>query len=178
MQESSGNMQVTSVLDTRADSTLMKADPIDLQVAEIPLETPLPRSRKRMPSSVNEESDTFSKTIRGSLQAMQARILAESGVQKGVPCSRKDDARKWRCPLMAMEGHTLCEHHRALQLRKRVKKQEERKLGRRSGDKDMKRTKAEPCLTTDKEDVVGLGGVHAVEALMDLQGGVHERENN
>jgi hypothetical protein len=171
MQQSLGNMQGTAVADTRADSGLIKADSADLQAVQ----TPLPASRKRKFSSDNEELDTYSKTIRGSLQAMQARIVAETGAQKGVPCSRKDDARKWRCPLMAMEGHTLCEHHKTLQLRKRVKKQEESKLARRSEGKE---TKAEPCLTTtDKEDmVVGLGGVHAVEALMDLQSCRREAE--
>lgn len=173
MQQSLGNMQVTGVSDTRADSTFIKADPADSQATQ----TPLPTSRKRKSSSDNEELDTHSKTIRGSLQAMQARIVAETGVQKGVPCSRKDDARRWRCPLMAMEGHTLCEHHKTLQLRKRVKKQEESKLARRSGGKETTLTEAEPCLTTDKEDIVGgLGGVHAVEALMDLQGRVREGE--
>ena len=158
MQQSLGKLQVTAASDTKVDSTFIKADSVD----SLSTQTPLPTSRKRKSSSDNEELGMYSKTIRGSLQAMQARILAETGVQKGVPCSRKDDARKWRCPLMAMEGHTLCEHHKTLQLRKRVKKQEENKIARR-------------LASTEKEDiVVGLGGVHAVEALMDLQGRVRE----
>ncbi|KAG0609613.1 hypothetical protein M758_7G000900 [Ceratodon purpureus] len=172
MQQSLGNMEVTDFSDSRADYTVIKADPAGSQATQTPLPT-----RKRKSSSDNEELDTHSKTIRGSLQAMQARIVAQTGVQKGVPCSRKDDARRWRCPLMAMEGHTLCEHHKTLQLRKRVKKQEESKLARRSGGKETKLTETEPCLTIDKEDIVaGLGGVHAVEALMDLQGRVREGE--
>lgn len=142
--------------------------------------TPLPTSRKRKFSSENEELD--GKTIRGSLQALQAKIVAETGEQKGVPCARKDDARKWRCPLMAMEGHTLCEHHKALQLRKRVRKQEESiNKSRRSSvvystkleptDRLIKRrlkteTEAEIC-SPEKED--NMGGAHAVEALVDMQ---------
>jgi len=160
---------------TVAVSDFVTADPTDSQV------TPLPTSRKRKFSSENEELDG-SKTIRGSLQALQAKILAETGEQKGVPCARKDDARKWRCPLMAMEGHTLCEHHKTLQLKKRVRKHEEsNKKSRRSAEEDStkfmptgrlinRRLKSEveaEMRSPEKEDNVG--GAHAVEALVDLQ---------
>ena len=62
--------------------------------------------------------------VPGSLKAMQARIVAETGVQSGARCSRKDGSNvhsKWQCPMMAMEGRSLCQHHNFLSERKKAR---------------------------------------------------------
>lgn len=62
--------------------------------------------------------------VPGSLKAMQARIVAEQGFQNGVRCSRKDGSNshsKWQCPMMAMEGKSLCKHHNFLSERKKAR---------------------------------------------------------
>ena len=46
-----------------------------------------------------------------SLKAMQAQIVAETGVQSGARCSRKDGNNvhlKWQCLMMAIKGRSLC----------------------------------------------------------------------
>ncbi|KAG0565992.1 hypothetical protein KC19_7G029600 [Ceratodon purpureus] len=75
--------------------------------------------------------------VPGSLKAMQARIVAETGVQNGARCSRKDGSNhhsKWQCPMMAMEGRSLCQHHNFLSERKkaRYKKAKRQAAGKRS----------------------------------------------
>ncbi|KAG0565999.1 hypothetical protein KC19_7G030300 [Ceratodon purpureus] len=94
-------------------------------------------SKSRRPKS-DDDGFLMTRNIRyggaipGSLKAMQAKIIAETGVQRGVRCARKDgsnDSSKWQCPMMAMDGHSLCEHHSFLNERKRARYQKARKYG-------------------------------------------------
>jgi hypothetical protein len=83
-----------------------------------------PSRRKKKPSLHNDD-DIFQslkngRATPGALIALQAKTVAELGVQTGARCSRKDDHRNWQCPLMAKEGHTICEHHIFLKERKKA----------------------------------------------------------
>lgn len=177
MQQDLVNPPLVGITESRASNSIV-AEPEESPATHTPFPT---SNKKRKPSSNNEEDGI--RNIRGSLKAMQAKILAETGVQSGVPCARKDDARKWRCPLMAMEGHTLCEHHKSLQERKNAKKQHEN-LNRRLGEKEFLRS-AQGSSTGElglyqgeKEDIVtGPGGAHAIQALIDLRCQVTEKES-
>lgn len=116
----------------------------------------------------------FGGAIPGSLKAMQARIIAETGVQAGVRCARKDgshDSSKWQCPMMAMEGHTLCEHHSFLNERKRARYAK----ARRQGDSRMSKSLQEKTSTprselhnSDSDDLAGLDEV-ASQALLTMK---------
>jgi hypothetical protein len=46
-----------------------------------------------------------------SLQAIQAKIIAKYGVQKGGRLCSLRNSRPWQCPMMALEGRTRCAHH-------------------------------------------------------------------
>jgi hypothetical protein len=103
---------------------------------------PVRSSKSRKPMISDEDGLQMARNIRfggaipGSLKAMQARIIAETGVQEGVRCARKDgsnDSSKWQCPMMAMDGHTLCEHHSFLNERKRARYAKARRHGDTTG---------------------------------------------
>lgn len=107
------------------ESDLDRAGPTHAKSKSVPN-----RSFKSRKSRTGDEDLQIQRNIRfrgaipGSLKAMQARIIAETGVQDGIRCARKDgsnDSSKWQCPMMAMEGHTLCEHHSFLNERKRAR---------------------------------------------------------
>lgn len=102
----------------------------DLDITQPVSSPPIRVTKSRKPTNEDDRSLQLSRNIRfggaipGSLKAMKARIIAETGVQDGVRCARKDgsnDSSKWQCPMMAMEGHTLCEHHSFLNERKRAR---------------------------------------------------------
>ncbi|XP_024384010.1 uncharacterized protein [Physcomitrium patens] len=117
----------------------MESNESDLDMAEPkhtkPKTAPNRSSKNRKSRAGDEDSQThrnirFGGAIPGSLKAMQARIIAETGIQDGIRCARKDgsnDSSKWQCPMMAMEGHTLCEHHSFLNERKRARYAKARK---------------------------------------------------
>lgn len=121
----------------RSEST--ESDELDMTNATPTrsISAPIRLSKSRKPKSDDDglqmaRNIRFGGAIPGSLKAMQARIIAESGVQRGVRCARKDgsnDSSRWQCPMMAMEGHTLCEHHSFLNERKRARYQKARRHG-------------------------------------------------
>lgn len=123
--------EAVTLTDSR-ESDFVVTEPIVTKpiAAKVPI-------RKRRKSS-DEEEEGFSRNIRyggaipGSLKAMQAKIIAETGLQDGVRCARKDgsnDSSKWQCPMMAIEGNTLCEHHSFLNARKKARYAKAKKQG-------------------------------------------------
>ena len=121
----------------RSEST--ESDDLDISHSTLTrsISAPIRSSKSRKPKADDDGLQTarnirFGGAIPGSLKAMQARIIAETGVQEGVRCARKDgsnDSSKWQCPMMAMEGHTLCEHHSFLNERKRARYAKARRHG-------------------------------------------------
>lgn len=112
----------------RSEST--ESDDLDMTHPNVLYKIRKPRSEDD--SSQMARNIRFGGAIPGSLKAMQARIIAETGVQRGVRCARKDgsnDSSKWQCPMMAMDGHTLCEHHSFLNERKRARYAKARRHG-------------------------------------------------
>lgn len=99
-----------------------------------------------------------------SLKALHAKIRAENGDESGVRCGRKDrrndDTRKyWQCPMNAMKGRTLCDHHFLLAEanRARYAAAQHRKKGaaaKRQGNADFKNA------SPDANNDVGLSGSH------------------
>lgn len=148
-----------------------------VQSSRLPSLEPARRKRK---SSLRNDEDIFQnikngRATPGALIALQAKIIAELGVQTGARCSRKDDRRNWQCPLMAKEGHTLCEHHIFLKERKKAQHTEDARVNK--NEKMSKRLQETvPDLIalghvpkspeTEHEDVVA---DHIVEALVTLK---------
>ena len=126
------------------ESSLPELNIIDPQITETK-SAPVRTNKKRKSLDVEAEmlprNVRFGGAIPGTLKAMQAKIVAETGVQDGVRCARKDgsnDSSKWQCPMMAMEGHTLCEHHNFLNERKKARYAKAKRQGESTG-KRMKR---------------------------------------
>lgn len=126
------------------ESSLPELNIVDPQITETK-SAPVRASKKRKSLDVEGEilprNVRFGGAIPGTLKAMQAKIIAETGIQDGVRCARKDgsnDSSKWQCPMMAMEGHTLCEHHNFLNERKKARYAKAKRQGEGTG-KRMKR---------------------------------------
>ncbi|XP_024385076.1 uncharacterized protein [Physcomitrium patens] len=115
----------TDELSTASKSDVRMATPAEAEPASASI-----RESKKRKSLIHgdglEPSNVrfIAGAVPGSLKAMQARIVAEQGVQNGVRCSRKDGSNnhsKWQCPMMAMEGKSLCKHHNFLSERKKAR---------------------------------------------------------
>ena len=181
IQQDAGTNVVSTVRDFRAFNSVT-TPPIErraiIQSTRVPSLEPSRRKRK---SSLRNNEEIFQsikngRATPGALIALQAKIVAESGVQTGSRCSRKDDRRNWQCPLMAKEGHTLCEHHIFLKERKKAQHAEDARIHK--SEKMSKRLQEVPDLIVlshvpkspeseqEQEDVVA---DHVVEALVTLK---------